>query len=481
MVAALCLLPLSGHTSPAINGHIKAGFADLVEELMPAVVNVSTTQTVKKEERSKKFSVPDLPPGSLFENFQDFFEEFYDNLPGEDKAHSLGSGFVVDPSGYIVTNNHVIESADEVIVTFHDDSQLNAEVVGRDSKTDLALLKVTTDKPLPALKFGDSDKSRIGDWVIVIGNPFGFGGSVSAGIISAIARDINSGPFDDFIQTDAAINRGNSGGPMFNEKGEVIGISTAIYTPSGGSIGIGFAVPSTLAQPIIEQLREHGKTMRAWLGVKIQTVTQEIADSLELDSTEGALVLEVSKDSPAKKAGVEVGDIIIQFDGKEIPTMKKLPRMVAETEIGKKTNLIVLRKGKKRKLTVALGELDEGEEKTASLEDSSSKEEKELVGTEILGMEVVPNSSSIKEKFQLPSDRGLFVSEVERDSIAFNRGIRKHDVILSINQNDVSSVKSLQKRIKKAKKNNNKYVLLLVGRGERTQFLTLPLEEESSE
>jgi serine protease Do len=335
------------------------GFADLAARLLPAVVNISTTQTVKTAERGGERSGPDMPqfpPGSPFEQFfHDFFEH---GLPKGERpeilprhATSLGSGFVVDPAGYIVTNNHVIADADEITVILHDNTSLKAQVVGRDTKT---------DKPLTAVSWGDSDKSRVGDWVLAIGNPFGLGGSVTAGILSARQRDINSGPYDDFLQTDAPINRGNSGGPMFNMDGQVIGINTAIYSPSGGSIGIGFAIPSTLAKAVVSELRtESDHTVhRGWLGVRIQAVTGEIAESLGLDKPRGALVASVTDNGPAETAGIQPGDVVLSFDGKPVDDMRHLPRLVAETPVNKKVPVTVWRKRKETSLEVKVGKLD---------------------------------------------------------------------------------------------------------------------------
>ncbi len=297
-----------------------------------------------------------LPPGSPFEEFFHDFMEKQKNAPHtKHKATALGSGSIIDPSGYIVTNYHVVQDADEITVILQDDTNLTATVVGKDKKTDLALLKVETKKPLPSVAWGDSEKARVGDWIVAIGDPYGLGGTVTAGIISARARDINSGPYDEYLQTDAPINRGNSGGPMFNMDGEVVGVNTAIFSPSGGSIGIGFAIPSSLAKNIVDQLREHGHIRRGWLGVRIQMVTKDIADSLGLDHAKGALVSSVTPDGPAAKAGVQAGDVIISFDGKEVPEMRRLPLMVAETEVDKAVNMTVFRKGKEIALKVKQG------------------------------------------------------------------------------------------------------------------------------
>ncbi len=351
-VAGLLLVMPAGWPSAATRPALD-GFADLAEKLLPSVVNISTTQTVKQDQKREHSAPgrPQFPPGSPFE---EFFKDFFDHngQRGDQpeakprKATSLGSGFVIDPSGYIVTNNHVIADADEITVILHDDTNLKAELVGRDTKTDVAVLKVKTDKPLAAARWGDSEKARVGDWVLAIGNPFGLGGSVTAGILSARQRDINSGPYDEFLQTDAAINKGNSGGPMFNMDGEVIGINTAIYSPSGGSIGIGFAVPSNLAKAVAAQLvnePDHA-VHRGWLGVRIQAVTDEIAESLGLDKPHGALVASVNDNGPAQTGGIQPGDVILNFDGKAVPDMRHLPRLVAEESVGKTVPVKVWRK-----------------------------------------------------------------------------------------------------------------------------------------
>ena len=349
-------------------------FADLAEELLPTVVNVITSQKI--EETTETEGQPQIPQG---ENFEEFFRDFFERRGGgrqpeqPRRGGAQGSGFIIDSAGLIVTNNHVIEGADEVAVRLQDGTVLEAKVIGADEKTDLALLKVETDIKLPATSWGSSDESRIGDWVLAIGNPFGLGGSVSAGIISAHSRDIGSGPYDSFIQTDAAINRGNSGGPLFNMDGKVIGVNSAIYSPSGGSVGIGFSIPSVMAQHIIEQLRENGEVKRGWLGVQIQTVTEELAEGLRLDEPSGALVSSVSKGGPAEKAGVKVGDVILEFNNRKVPEMRKLPRMVAETPIGREVDVVVWRKGKKKTVSVDLGQLPD--DVVAAVAPSKTKKE----------------------------------------------------------------------------------------------------------
>src|ERR687890_21582 len=339
-------------------------FADLAEEVTGAVVNISASTTVETRNRT----LPQLPPGTPFE---DLFEEFFnrrgqggngENSPSRPRSsNSLGSGFVIDPSGIVVTNNHVIGDANDISVIFPDGTRLKAEIVGKDSKVDLAVLKVKSDKPLRAVKFGDSDSIRPGDWVMAIGNPFGLGGSVTAGIISARGRNIESGPYDNYIQTDASINKGNSGGPLFNMNGEVIGINTAILSPTGGSVGIGFAVPASTAVPIIDQLRQFGETRRGWLGVRIQNVDDPTAEALNLGTARGALVAGIDDKGPAKPAGLEVGDVIVRFDGKEVKDSRDLPRIVASTPVGKAADVTIVRKGKELMKSVTLGRLEDND------------------------------------------------------------------------------------------------------------------------
>jgi len=362
---ALALGLALGWTAPAF-AKGPDSVADLASGLLDAVVNISTSQTVSG---SKGVPAPKLPEGSPF---QDFFDDFFNDKGGDAqprRVQSLGSGFVIDASGILVTNNHVIEGADEIVASFNDGTKLTAKVLGRDEKTDLAVLQVTPTRPLTAVGFGDSDKLRVGDWVMAIGNPFGLGGSVTLGIVSARNRDINSGPYDNFIQTDAAINRGNSGGPLFNMDGQVIGINTAIISPSGGSIGIGFAIPSKTVANVIGQLRQYGETRRGWLGVRIQEVTDDIAEGLNMKSSAGALVAGVTDKGPADAAGIQAGDVIIEFDGQKVEAMHELPRLVADEPIGKEVPVKVLRKGEEKTITVKLGKLED-EVKTASADGS---------------------------------------------------------------------------------------------------------------
>ena len=443
------------------------GFADLADRLLPSVVNISTTQIGKNRGGPE---LPQFPPGSPFEEFfRDFFER---NRPdqGARKVTSLGSGFVIDSTGYIVTNYHVIEDAEEITVIFHDDTNLQAKIVGRDTKTDLALLKVEPKKPLPAVTWGDSEKARVGDWILAIGNPFGLGGTVTAGIISARKRDINSGPYDSYLQTDASINRGNSGGPMFNLDGEVIGVNTAIFSPSGGSIGIGFAIPAAQARAVVDQLRKYGRTRRGWLGVRIQSVTDEIAASLEMGKARGALVAGVTEGGPAEKAGIKAGDVIVGFDGRPVDEMRDLPRMVAETAIEKAAPLKVWRNGKTLDLKVTVGELPEdvAERKSSGIEDKSA--------LSMLGLTLVPLNDMVRETYKLDSRaKGVLVTDVKEGSAGKKSGLQPGDLIIEVAPDTVGTPEDFKKRIEKAREAKRKTVLLLTERKKVRQFIVLPI------
>lgn len=469
-----------------------ASFADLVDKLTPSVVNISSTQTLEGVENPFEGLFNDkFPGGSPFSELPEMLEKFYGQknqeqngqsapAPAQRKATSLGSGFIIDAEGYIVTNYHVIEKAEEIVINFSDGTTAKAKVIGKDAKTDLALVKVETKKKLPALEWGDSDKARVGDWVIAIGNPFGLGGSVSAGIISARARDINAGPFDDFIQTDAAINRGNSGGPLFDMNGKVIGVNAAIFSPSGGNVGIGFAIPSSMSWPVIKQLKEEGRTHRGWLGVKIQTVTPEIAESLGLKDEHGALVLDITKDSPAAKAGVVAGDIIITFDGHEVQTMRKLPRIVADTKPGKKVPMEVLRKGEKKTLLVTINELKEEEDtKTKEATNTEGKKEEAIAGTKkIFGLELAALDAALKKKFNVDNAvSGVVIVSVDKNSDAAQKGLQRGDVITAINQENVADLGKAVAALEKAKSLQRKSVLLLVSRSGDSRFVALGIEK----
>jgi len=453
-------------------------FADLAEKLLPAVVNISTSQTITSHEDMMDMPDLQLPPGSPFEEFfKDFMEKRKGNngSPTKHKATSLGSGFIVDPAGYIVTNNHVIQDADEITVILQDDTNLTATVVGKDKKTDLALLKVTYKKPLPSVSFGDSDKVRVGDWIMAIGDPYGLGGTVTAGIISARARDIQSGPYDEYLQTDAPINRGNSGGPMFNMDGEVVGVNTAIFSPSGGSIGIGFAIPSSLARNVIDQLREHGHIQRGWLGVHIQMVTQDIADSLGLDKARGALVSSVTPDGPAAHAGVEPGDVILTFDSREVPEMRRLPLMVAETEVNKSLDMTVFRKGATMTLKVKIGEL-QAKDEAENQEEESQEKAPEVAGSEKieeLGIGAATLTDSLRTRYGIKKDvAGVVVTNVTPDSVGADQGMETGDVIVEAAQQEVKAPQDVQEQVKKAKK-ESKPLLLLVNRKDDLRFVAI--------
>ena len=450
---------------PTNSRGIPETFSDLANELLPGVVNISTTQIIEdKYNNNPQFQ---WPPGSPFEDmFRDFFDMERNNVPRKRNATSLGSGFIIDESGYIVTNNHVIGKADQIEVLFQDETKLKAELIGRDPKLDIAVLKVKPKKRLKALKWGDSSKSKVGDWVLAIGNPFGLGGTVTAGIISAKSRDIKMGQYDSFIQTDASINKGNSGGPMFNMDGEVIGINSAIYSPSGGSVGIGFAIPSTMAIDVIEQLKKFGKTSRGWLGVRIQTVTEEIAEAYGLDGVRGALVANVENNSPSFKSGVKPGDIVLKFDGKDIKKDRDLPRVVATTKVGKNVELEIWRANRIIKLKVKLGELETFEKKA-----KVNTEKKNIPNTiEKLGIQLTKLTPTLRKRFAITKDiKGVLILNVDKNSMAYERGLKSGDVILSIIDNyasqshkNISSPIEIINKIKQLKKNKKKILLLYV-------------------
>jgi serine protease Do len=458
-----------------------ASVAPIAEKLIDSVVNISTTQTIKSPEG---VPLPRVPKGAPFE---EFFEEFFNRkggrAPAERKVSSLGSGFVIDgKEGLVVTNNHVIEGADEIIVSFNDGTKLKVDkVLGRDSKTDLALLKVTPKKQLSAVKFGESAKMKVGDWVMAIGNPFNLGGSVTVGIISAKQRDINAGPYDDFIQTDAAINKGNSGGPLFNMDGEVIGVNTAIISPTGGSIGIGFAVPSETALAVIEQLRRYGEMRRGWLGVNIQSIGDDIAESLGVKDSTGALVASVTPGSPAAKAGIQDGDVILKFDGKDITTMRGLPRIVAQTPIGKEVDVEVLRKGQRQSFKVVVGRLEEEEPANiAAQQDSGKRKGKDngkAPGRSLIGLKLAPLTDELRAKHGIDKKvKGVIVLEVDPASPAASKNIKPGDVIVEVAQEPVASLEDIAKGIEKVKKAGRKAVLLRLedGKGD-LRFVAVPI------
>ena len=456
---------------PAYARGAPESFADLAASVSDAVVNISATQTV--EARRGGGAGPQMGPGTPFD---ELFEEFFRRRMGpggpggEDaprpqrKSNSLGSGFVVDPSGIVITNNHVVADASEVTVIFNDGAKLKAEVLGKDAKIDVAVLRVKSDKPLKFVKFGDSDAARVGDWVLAVGNPFGLGGSVTAGIVSARNRNIESGPYDNYIQTDAAINKGNSGGPLFNMAGEVVGMNTAILSPSGGSIGIGFATPSNTLTPIIDQLQKFGETRRGWLGVRIQNVDDAIAESLNLGKTRGALIAGVDDKGPAKPAGLQSGDVIVKFDGKNVTSARDLPKLVASAPVGKEVEVVVMRAGKEELKKVQLGRLEDGE-KQAGL--STGKSEPNNAGAAVqsaLGMDFSTLSDEARKRFSIKDSvkTGVLVARVDPRSNAAEKRIQPGDVIMEINQKAVKAPTDIAETLKALKSEGKKAALLLV-------------------
>ncbi|TAK49015.1 MAG: DegQ family serine endoprotease [Xanthobacteraceae bacterium] len=477
LVAALWLV-----LSPPALARGPEAIADVAERVIDAVVNISTSQTVD----TRSGAGPQVPPGSPYE---DFFDDFFKNRrsPGDSpkgggprKVNSLGSGFIIDASGIVVTNNHVIADADEINVILNDGTKLRAEIMGRDKKTDLALLRVKPSKPLTAVKFGDSDALRLGEWVIAIGNPFSLGGTVTAGIVSARNRDIQSGPYDNYIQTDAAINRGNSGGPLFNLNGEVIGINTAIISPSGGSIGIGFAVPSKTATAVIDQLRQFGETRRGWLGVRIQQVTDEIAESLNIKPPRGALIAGIDDKGPAKPAGIEPGDVVIKFDGKDIREMRDLPRAVADAPVGKDVAVVVIRQGKEETRNVKLGRLEDGEKLAKASVTAPSPQDggDKSVTQKTLGLNLAGLTRETRTRFKIKdSVKGVVITAVDADSDAAEKRLAAGDVIVEVAQEAVANAADVHKRIEQLKKEGKKSVLLFVANAEGDlRFVALSLQ-----
>ncbi|MDU0343741.1 DegQ family serine endoprotease [Bosea rubneri] len=458
--------------APLVQGQIS--LADLAERVMPAVVNIAAVTTSETRGRT----LPQLPQLGPDTPFGDLFEEFFNRrgqggqqgerqAPQQRRSQSAGSGFVIDPSGIVVTNNHVIGDANEITVVFSDGLRLKAEVVGKDAKVDLAVLRVKHDKPLPFVKFGDSDKIRIGDPVMAIGNPFGLGGSVSSGIVSARNRDINQGPYDTYIQTDAAINKGNSGGPLFNMAGEVIGINTAILSPTGGSVGIGFAVPSSLAVNVVDQLREFGETRRGWLGVRIQNVDDATAEALGLGTARGALVAGVDDKGPAKPAGLEIGDVIVKFDGKDVKDSRDLPRIVAATPVGKDVPMQVMRKGKELTKTVKLGRLEDGEKVQQASANNRPAEAAKPAVTSALGLELSAQSEELRKRYSIKDGlKGVVITKVDSNSNAADKRILVGELVVEVGQEAVNSPEDVTKRLDTLKKEGKKSALLLVSNGQ---------------
>lgn len=467
--AALGLALALGMVGDAGAGAAPESFADLAQQVSPAVVNITTTTTIA----APMDGGPIVPKGSPFE---DFFNEFGGpNGPrGPQRSNALGSGFVISEDGYIVTNNHVIEGADEISVEFYSGDTLDAELVGTDPKTDIALLKVKSDKPLAFVSFGNSDLMRVGDWVLAVGNPLGQGFSVSAGIVSARNREL-SGTYDDFIQTDAAINRGNSGGPLFNMNGEVVGVNTAILSPNGGSIGIGFSMASNVVAKVVGQLKEFGETRRGWLGVRIQDVTPDVAEAMGLGDVKGALVTDVPE-GPAKEGGIQAGDVITSFDGAPVTDTRELVRRVADADVGRAVRVVVLRDGKSQTLLVTLGRREtaegEGAETGAAPETGSEPASKEL-----LGMTLSVLTDETRGELGLGAEiEGLVITDLDPAGEAYEKGLRAGDVITEAGQKKVTSIADLEARITEAKDAGRKSLLLLIRRGADPRFVALSVE-----
>ena len=475
--------------------------ADLAEGLLDAVVNISTSQKVKDDEGSP---APQVQQGSPFQElFDDYYKGEGRNGGSSHTVSSLGSGFVIDPAGYIVTNNHVIEGADDIEVIFPKGNKLKAKLIGTDIKTDLSLLKVESKVPLKSVRFGDSRKMRIGDWVMAIGNPFGLGGSVTVGIVSARGRNINAGPYDNFIQTDAAINKGNSGGPLFNMYGDVIGINTAIISPSGGSIGIGFSVPSEIATSVVDQLRQYGETRRGWLGVRVQPITDDVAQSLGLPTAAGALVSGIVKGGPVENGPIKTGDVITTFDGKPVNEMRDLLRIVAESPMGKDVTVGIVRDGHTMTVTVKLGRLDDKAEPAAAVDPNTVLPENQEevpdgdpsnpvpddqqqpmppkdngtptppqpdanklqpVTQDVLGMMLAPMSDALRQEYSIAKTvNGAVVTAVLDGSNAATKGIKEGDVLIEVAQSAVTDQASVLAKVNDLRQQGRRNVLMLVG------------------
>jgi serine protease Do len=466
----LAILGLVAAAMPAASARpAPDSFADLTARLLPAVVNISTFQTLKAP---PKGSIPTLPPDSPL---NELFKNFLGPRGGAPRhATSLGSGFIIDPSGYIVTNNHVIENGEQISVVLSDESTLPARLVGRDVKTDLALLKVNPKKPLPAVKFGDSDKARIGDWVIAIGDPFGIGSTVTAGIVSARNRNINAGPYDDFIQTDAPINKGNSGGPLFDMDGNVIGINSQIFSPSGGSVGIGFAIPSNLARDVVQQLRQFGVARRGWIGATVQAVTDELVQAFNLPSRQGALVTKVAPGSPAAKAGLAAGDLVVNFDGKAITDNRALPRIVANTPIGKTVNVDVMRKGRKASYRLTVQKLADDAPADKAVKAPPAPKPQSKVAQ--LGLGLGPLDQAARGRFRIgPQVQGVLVTGVDPGSVAGDKNMRPGDVIVQVQGAPVKTPDDVSKAVDAAAKSGKPVALFLVSRGGDVTYVGLRL------
>jgi len=494
MALSLALSPWALAQTPAMPGVGLVQLptlAPLVKKVLPAVVNVSVSMKADavSDEGSGDGDEQQFSPGQPgmgSSPFDEFLRRFFDQqqgghgrpMPRLGERTALGSGFIIDPSGYIVTNNHVVQNANKVTVIFQDDSKHTAKVIGRDAKTDLALLKINAPEPLPYVQWGDSNVAQVGDWVLAVGNPFGLGGTVSSGIISARGRDIHAGPYDDFLQIDASINRGNSGGPTFNLDGKVIGINTAIYSPNGGSVGIGFAIPSSLAKPVIDQIRQHGKVERGWLGVQIQQVTPEIAKSLGLAKDEGALVADVTAGGPAAKAGFKQGDVILSFNGHAIEKVRDLPIVVAETAIGDKASVKIWRKDSEMTLNPQIAAMPENPQVAVNHRPERSHAE----ASSAMGLKLAPLTNEWRQRLHLDkSVKGVVVTEVADNSPFNDLGLQRGDVIESINQQATATPKEVIEKLAQAKKaKGDANVLILFNRNGVNQYVALSLKNQDN-
>ena len=493
--ASLAVSPLvwaqnpPGDTAPAQNLAVpQQSFAPLVKKVLPAVVNISVTEKAGSDQASAQ-----LPEGYEGSPFDDFMRRFFDEHGGRGQTMprqfggspndegegagpgriALGSGFIIDANGTVVTNNHVVGEAAKVSVTLQDNSKYTAKIVGRDSRTDIAVLKIQADKPLPYVSLGDSNAAQIGDWVIAVGNPFGLGGSVTTGIISARGRDIHAGQFDDFLQIDAPINRGNSGGPTFNLKGEVVGINTAIYSPNGGSVGIGFALPSNVAKSVVAQIEEHGKVSRGWLGVQIQEMTPAIGASLGLQGPHGALIAAVTANSPGAEAGLKQGDVVLSFNSTEINQMRDLPRAVSATKPGSSATMTVWRNGQKTELQTKIGEAPENPRVAAAGDNRSPSGEERA---QAAGLHFAPLTQDLRRELRLGrDDSGVVITSVDDGSAADSLGVQRGDVVLSINQQQVTSPQEAAQKLREAASSPKKSALLLLNRRGVTQYVGLDL------
>ena len=454
------------------------GFGDLAEGLLPSVVNIASTIEVKAPRGATEQGAQGMPP------WMDPFGMFGGRGQGQGnkprKSKAGGSGFIIDASGIIITNHHVIDKADEVVVTLSDGTELVAEVLGADARTDIAVLKVEPEEPLPAVKLADSDVVRVGEWVIAVGNPFGLGGTVTAGIVSALGRDIGAGYYDDFIQTDAPINQGNSGGPLFNMAGEVIGINSVIISRGGGNVGIGFSIPANMAQRVVADLREHGRVRRGWLGVGIQSVDDEIADSVGLEEAEGVMISNVMEGYPAEQAGVQSGDVVLKFGDTDTVDTRTLLRAVSDTPAGTAVDMVVWRDGKKKTLSVTVGEMPEDVDQPNQTADGGDSLDDDTL--DALGMMMITMTDDMRDRFNIPEDAsGVIVAQVRRDSDAASKGLRRGDLIVRISGRQIESLTDVREGIEKAEDGEKSSVLLQINRGGNYRFVPVKLKEESEE